>query len=399
MKIRQQSSADHAACIRAPRNFRPAALAVAVAALMSACSPSPIESGSPSAADRGACPDIRGYFRPGFDSARSDLLRGARVASSDDPAVSIAGESASSFSIHMSAHDDPTGGTALRTMKHGSDFSCRDGWVQLTRAFEMRLPEEFRPDGRASLSRTISMRKNSAGALEIRTDSFDWEQFSVWCGDGCKGFKIPFSEIHRRWSSTWEPYKRPNSAPRAGAGPSEIAGWLASILPSDSKLASSLSDDSGLTLEFSWTGAFDHTAFEEALSSFDVKASVVRLSRSGSKIIGATLRVDKPAPSPEKLEAAAAFRRRDVLLERMAASFWPKLPRGSSMTNFSFRGSGYAAEARLPDMDAAASMLAKLSDGSPFEEPRIASSDPSPMGGVSVTFELQARSASDKPAP
>lgn len=77
----------------------------------------------------------------------------------------------------------------------GRDFHCGDGWLKPT--FPQWLPGDAgdSPEARARRSgrREFMVVVGSKGALVGRLDHHTYDEFTVWCGDGCKGFPIPWT--------------------------------------------------------------------------------------------------------------------------------------------------------------------------------------------------------------
>ncbi len=95
------------------------------------------------------------------------------------------------------------------------DYRCEDGWLH-TRAdlLSDRYDAEVTTDGFYPKRRTIRIGRARDGALVALLERTDYDEFAVWCGDGCKGIPLPLTFTTR---STWSkavPWKagepRPN---------------------------------------------------------------------------------------------------------------------------------------------------------------------------------------------
>ncbi len=89
---------------------------------------------------------------------------------------------------------------AIELKKSGGDYRCNEGWLQSSWPKGTPMRDADDTDWRG-LNKTLNFAKNHAGELVVRTDIQRWYEFSVWCGDGCKYVRIPFtSETSYAWS-------------------------------------------------------------------------------------------------------------------------------------------------------------------------------------------------------
>ncbi|MEO7361677.1 MAG: hypothetical protein ABI120_15205 [Gemmatimonadaceae bacterium] len=82
------------------------------------------------------------------------------------------------------------------------DYFCEDGWLQLSNS---SIPNLWDADITASQffprRHAFRVAPGANKALVARLDFIDFEEFTVWCGDGCKGFPLPWTfETHSTWS-------------------------------------------------------------------------------------------------------------------------------------------------------------------------------------------------------
>lgn len=83
------------------------------------------------------------------------------------------------------------------------DFTCADGWLEPT--YPQWLPSFAADDEAARASRSgrtsMYLATGAKGALVGRLDHHTYDEFSLWCGDGCRGVPIPWTwRTSHRWS-------------------------------------------------------------------------------------------------------------------------------------------------------------------------------------------------------
>ncbi len=173
-------------------------LALVVSVLLTACSKTP---GMPSGwgplrfASDSACPRVYGTYDASDDDfayiiARRhlpyDTTRG-HVAS-----MSLVLEDDSLLTVIAWVDLIPRDTVVLHRPR---DFQCGDGWMQP--AFPDWLPGDAGDSPAARARRTgrrdIRIATGAKGALVGRLDHHTYDEFAVWCGDGCKGFPIPWT--------------------------------------------------------------------------------------------------------------------------------------------------------------------------------------------------------------
>ena len=195
-------------------------------------------------ASAGQCPDITGTYKIEHDSAFTPTGYSGSIVSSGTYQIvypvayhALAGqyfhkeEGTQSIWEVMTISGDPQESLQVVLYRRGSDawinkaitlkkgsegFLCTQGWLQSVwpRGTPMRDADDA--DWRG-LDKTLNFAKNLAGELVIRTDVARWQEVSVWCGDGCKYVRIPFTRETTyewaRWSSaqisTFEPIPAP----------------------------------------------------------------------------------------------------------------------------------------------------------------------------------------------
>jgi hypothetical protein len=96
---------------------------------------------------------------------------------------------------------------------YAHDYYCEDGWLHL-RAGELSdtFDVEVASEGFFARRREMRIAQGKDGALVARLDRIDYDEFAVWCGDGCKGFALPWTMTTRSTWSRAEPWA--DGAPR-----------------------------------------------------------------------------------------------------------------------------------------------------------------------------------------
>ncbi len=81
------------------------------------------------------------------------------------------------------------------------NYNCRDGWLSFDDdMISDRFDAEVESDEFHARRRTMRVARGRNGALVSRLDRTDYDEFTVWCGDGCKGIPLPWTFTTR---STW----------------------------------------------------------------------------------------------------------------------------------------------------------------------------------------------------
>lgn len=85
---------------------------------------------------------------------------------------------------------------------YSRDYFCEDGWLHI-RSGEIANTFDAEVASREFYAKRHAMRiaRSKRGALVSRLDRIDYDEFYVWCGDGCKGFPLPWTfETRSTWS-------------------------------------------------------------------------------------------------------------------------------------------------------------------------------------------------------
>lgn len=143
--------------------------------------------GSYDASDRDFAHVVATQYLP-FDSLRGRL-----------DAMSLAMDEDSSLTVIGWVNHEPIDTVRLRK---GRDFTCADGW--LVPSYPQWLPS-YADDSLAARARgagrtSMMLATGDAGALIGRLDHHTYDEFTVWCGDGCKGIPLPWTwRTSHRW--------------------------------------------------------------------------------------------------------------------------------------------------------------------------------------------------------
>lgn len=198
----------------------------------------------------GVCPQVDGAYRNNRSDLAAVVTRLART-----------GMSLTDWeTVVMSGHPDvavqfiftrPDLRADTVTIERDRGYDCESGWLHPNDAAgildDIKAPGRDSPNARPRDDRThryeFHITSNRSGQLVGKLEDISFTQFDVWCGDGCKGFPLPWSLRREvQWlvlPDTAEPVAaRPSpsgadqrllAAERAlenGPGLTPIEGWL-----------------------------------------------------------------------------------------------------------------------------------------------------------------------------
>lgn len=170
------------------------------------------------------CPAVAGRYAY-EDSPVAWALAGSHVAPDiERDLASFELRGAADTALQLIVPDGDTMRTVrlIRGSAYNGDYHCEDGWLH---AASRHVSERFdtnvaRPDF-VVRRRALRLAPGAKGALIGRFDGTDYSEFTVWCGDGCKGIPLPWTF---RTSSVWSMVQPWNAATatrsRRGSGPS-----------------------------------------------------------------------------------------------------------------------------------------------------------------------------------
>jgi hypothetical protein len=159
----------------------------------------------------GRCPDLTGRYVYA-DQPLDFVLAGRLVPWDSVPATleyfTITGSADTALHVTIGTAD---GRQHRKRVEKGSeydgDYHCKDGWLQMN---DDVIPDSFdaevASDGFNARRHAMRIAKGKGGALVARLDRIDYDEFTVWCGDGCKGIPLPWTFTTRSaWSRavTW----------------------------------------------------------------------------------------------------------------------------------------------------------------------------------------------------
>lgn len=193
-----------------PRVFPPLALLLSLAMLASACAPGtgsmPREFGRVVLAEKARCPSVAGRYFDTSEEITAMLVKAAlrnRSSEADIAWFTLSQPGDSTLSVQITYIDSVT---ASGYLKQGSpyegDYYCENGWLKIG---DHRIPPTWDGDVKVGdffpRRHDFQVAPNRDGGLVARLLFTDFEQFDVWCGDGCKGFPIPGTfEFKEQWS-------------------------------------------------------------------------------------------------------------------------------------------------------------------------------------------------------
>lgn len=151
------------------------------------------------------CPAVAGRYAYGAEPGGHYLA--ARFAPYGDtvPVEYFVLEGSADTALHVGV-GMLDGRVIAKALRKGSPFSgdyyCEDGWLQLRSDFsEDRFDAEVAGEGFYPRRRKILVTANAASALVTRYDRTDYDELTVWCGDGCTGIPLPWTfETRSTWS-------------------------------------------------------------------------------------------------------------------------------------------------------------------------------------------------------
>ncbi len=136
-------------------------------------------------------------------------------------------------------------------LKWENDYLCADGWLSSDRLVHDPGPDRNRPRPDTVIG-VVYTARDTEGRLQFKSEYPEDVQFSIWCGDGCRGVPLgrwtmhewarldtttaPVVERARPWAEPFdEPIRIGDEGSRARGAPmqtpDEIRGLLAPLLP------------------------------------------------------------------------------------------------------------------------------------------------------------------------
>lgn len=158
-----------------------------------------------------ACPKMAGRF---FDSSEpiSQMLASQHVpydtSVADWAYFELVGDADKGLRVTVMHRDSVvTAGALTKGTAWSGDYYCEDGWLMVG---DGKLPNswdaEVKADDFQPQRRHLRIAPNTDGALVARLDFTDFDEFTVWCGDGCRGIPLPWTFRTRSAWSMAEPF-------------------------------------------------------------------------------------------------------------------------------------------------------------------------------------------------
>lgn len=152
------------------------------------------------------CPEVAGRY---FDS--SEPIRKVMAerhvpwdsANADWAYFELAGQADLGLTVTVVYRDSISRtGTLQKGTPWSGDYYCDDGWLGIgDRDFPTTWDKDMASGDFYPKRHAMMLAPNEDGALVARLDFIDYNEFTVWCGDGCKGFPIPGTfETRSVWS-------------------------------------------------------------------------------------------------------------------------------------------------------------------------------------------------------
>lgn len=96
----------------------------------------------------------------------------------------------------------------VKGSQYAGDYYCDDGWLHLSpRDISGQWDAEVKTGDFFPKRHDMRIAPGKGGRLVGRLDRTDYDELTVWCGDGCKGIPLPWTfETRSTWSATerWE---------------------------------------------------------------------------------------------------------------------------------------------------------------------------------------------------
>jgi hypothetical protein len=168
------------------------------------------------------------------------------------------------------------------TLRRGEHHTCKGGWLRVDRVVHDPGPDRNNPRPDTVVGEVL-LRKGWKGDLVAMAKVREAREFTVWCGDGCKGIPLGTwtARTWGRWRSSavasdgpsprpWaEPFEAPplSRAPTAASTPPEaIADALRPMLPSGARLQTIERDGSGYRAQIASHSTHAHGGVDRLLA-------------------------------------------------------------------------------------------------------------------------------------
>ncbi len=171
----------------------------------------------------GSCPPIAGTFAHEENDLAHVVNRLLPYEARQQPwwTVSISGDSDSALVVAIRRVDDSRDTV---TITNRGAYHCPDGWLEPREAGEILRGVPYDAAGNKANRDEFAIAMDGDGALVGRRTALTWDEFTVWCGDGCRGIPLPWTyREHVVWSSLRPPTTDRPPAPRLSATDRRLA--------------------------------------------------------------------------------------------------------------------------------------------------------------------------------
>lgn len=168
------------------------------------------------------CPDVSGRF---VDSSLpvAWMMAGRQVpddsADADWAWFELSGRADTELHVTVAYADGvERSGRLTKGDPWNGDYYCEDGWLKVPdRWIPDRWDAELEADGFHVRRHAMRLAPGANGALVARLDGIDYDELTVWCGDGCRGFPLPWTFRTRSAWSVADRWREGAPSPRAMA--------------------------------------------------------------------------------------------------------------------------------------------------------------------------------------
>ena len=143
-----------------------------------------------------SCPTVAGRY---FDSSEpiSLLMAKLRVpydsTNADQAYFELAGNADQGLTVKVVYRDSVSSTGAMQKGSAWSgDYYCDGGWLRIPDGSALsHWDQDMKTRNFFPKRHAMQIARNTDGALVARVDFTDYDEITVWCGDGCKGIPIP----------------------------------------------------------------------------------------------------------------------------------------------------------------------------------------------------------------
>ena len=151
------------------------------------------------------CPPIAGTFEYADNDLAFAMTRMLPWEARQRPwwTVTVTGSADSAMVLALHRFD---GSHDTVTVRIGNAYVCTGGWLRPANAGEMFAGRPYDAEGNRANRNDFDIAVDGDGDLVGRRTATTYDQFDVWCGDGCRGFPLPWTfRDHVVWSTLAPP--------------------------------------------------------------------------------------------------------------------------------------------------------------------------------------------------